>query len=134
MYLLIYFWLHWVFVAVHGLSLVVASRGHSSCSALASHCSGLSCCGARAPGVRASAVVARGLSSCGAWAQFVHGMWDPPGPGIKPVSPALAGRFSTTVPPGKSLVLSFEIGKYEFSNFVLLFHDDLIVRIACISV
>ena len=24
------FWLHWVFVAVHGLSLVVASRGYSS--------------------------------------------------------------------------------------------------------
>ena len=26
----IYFWLHWVFVAVHGLSLVAASRGYSS--------------------------------------------------------------------------------------------------------
>ena len=25
-----------------------------------------------------------------------------PGPGIKPVSPALAGRFLSTVPPGKS--------------------------------
>ena len=25
----IYFWLCWVFVAAHGLSLVVASRGHS---------------------------------------------------------------------------------------------------------
>ena len=30
-------------------------------------------------------------------------MWDLPRPGIKPVSPALAGRFLTTVPPGKSL-------------------------------
>ena len=30
-------------------------------------------------------------------------MWDPPGPGFEPVSPALAGRFPTTVPPGKSL-------------------------------
>ena len=29
-------------------------------------------------------------------------MWDLPGPGIKPVSPALAGGFLTTVPPGKS--------------------------------
>ena len=29
-------------------------------------------------------------------------MWDLPGPGLKPVSPALAGRFLTTVPPGKS--------------------------------
>ena len=28
-------------------------------------------------------------------------MWDPPRPGLEPVSPALAGRFSTTVPPGK---------------------------------
>ncbi|KAJ8798360.1 hypothetical protein J1605_001485 [Eschrichtius robustus] len=28
-------------------------------------------------------------------------MWDLPGPGLEPVSPALAGRFSATVPPGK---------------------------------
>ena len=27
--------------------------------------------------------------------------WDLPGPGIKPVSPALTGRFFTTEPPGK---------------------------------
>ena len=29
-------------------------------------------------------------------------MWDLPGPGLKSVSPALAGRFLTTEPPGKS--------------------------------
>ena len=29
-------------------------------------------------------------------------MWDLPGPGIEPVSPALAGGFFTTEPPGKS--------------------------------
>ena len=28
-------------------------------------------------------------------------MWDPPGPGLEPMSPALAGRFPTTAPPGK---------------------------------
>ena len=28
-------------------------------------------------------------------------MWDLPGPGVEPVSPALAGRFLTTAPPGK---------------------------------
>ena len=28
-------------------------------------------------------------------------MWDFPGPGLEPVSPALAGRFLTTAPPGK---------------------------------
>ena len=32
-------------------------------------------------------------------------MWDLPGPGLEPVSPALAGGFLTTVPPGKSLSL-----------------------------
>ena len=30
-------------------------------------------------------------------------MWDLPGPGLEPVSPALAGGFSTTAPPGKSI-------------------------------
>ena len=28
-------------------------------------------------------------------------MWGLPGPGLEPVSPALAGGFLTTVPPGK---------------------------------
>ena len=43
----------------------------------------------------------RRLSSCGARAQLLRGMWDLPRPGLEPVSPALAGRFSTTAPPGK---------------------------------
>ena len=43
----------------------------------------------------------RRLSSCGSWAQPLCGMWDLPRPGLEPVSPALAGRFSTTAPPGK---------------------------------
>ena len=29
-------------------------------------------------------------------------MWNPPGPGIEPVSPSLAGRFLTTGPTGRS--------------------------------
>ena len=29
-------------------------------------------------------------------------MWDLLGPGLEPVSPALAGRFFTIAPPGKS--------------------------------
>ena len=28
-------------------------------------------------------------------------MWDLPGPGLESMSPALAGGFLTTVPPGK---------------------------------
>ena len=45
----------------------------------------------------------RRLSRCGSRAQLLRGMWDPPRPGPEPVSPALAGRLSTTAPPGKPL-------------------------------
>ena len=41
------------------------------------------------------------LSNCGSRAQLLRGTWDLPRPGLKPVSPALAGRLSTTAPPGK---------------------------------
>ena len=41
------------------------------------------------------------LSSCGSRAQLLRGMWDLPRPGLKPMSPALAGGLSTTAPPGK---------------------------------
>ena len=34
-------------------------------------------------------------------------MWDLPGPGLEPVSHALAGGFLTTVPPGESLPFLF---------------------------
>ena len=43
----------------------------------------------------------RRLSNCGSRAQPLHSMWAPPRPGLEPVSPALAGRLSTTAPPGK---------------------------------
>ena len=49
----------------------------------------------------------RRLSNCGSRAQPLRGMWDLPRPGLKPVSPALAGRFSTTAPPGKPLIFLF---------------------------
>ena len=51
----------------------------------------------------------RRLSICGSRAQLLRGMWDPPRPGLEPVSPALAGRLSTTAPPGKPLFLVFFI-------------------------
>ena len=84
------------------------------CGVRASHWSGFSSGGAWAPGTQASVVVACGLSSCGLQAlerrlsscgtraSLLRGMWDLPGPGLKPVSPALAGGFLATVPPGKS--------------------------------
>ena len=49
----------------------------------------------------------RRLSNCGSRAQLLRGMWDLPRPGLKPVSPALAGRFSTTAPPGKPPLFTF---------------------------
>ena len=43
----------------------------------------------------------RRLSNCGSRAQLLPGMWNLPRPGLEPVSPVLAGRLSTTAPPGK---------------------------------
>ena len=92
------------------LSLVAANRGDSSlpCAGfslrwllllwyMGSRCMGFSSCGSWALECR--------LSSCGAWAQLFRGMWDLPGRGLEPVSPALADRFLTTAPPGKSCVI-----------------------------
>ena len=50
----------------------------------------------------------RKLSNCGSRAQLLRGMWDLPGPRLEPVSPALAGRLSTTTPPGKPKKLFFK--------------------------
>ena len=61
----------------------------------------------RGPLIIAASLVAehrlqmRWLSNCGSRAQLLRGMWDLPRPGLEPVSPALAGRLSTTAPPGK---------------------------------
>ena len=40
--------------------------------------------------------------------QLLRGMWDLPGPGLEPVSPALTGGFLTTAPPGKSRKLCID--------------------------
>ena len=50
--LFIYLWLCWVFVSVRGLSPVVAGATPHH-GARASHCRGLSCCGAQAPDAQA---------------------------------------------------------------------------------
>ena len=36
------------------------------------------------------------------WVQLLHSMWNLPGPGMKPVSPASAGGFLPIAPPGQS--------------------------------
>ena len=45
-----------------------------------------------------------GLSSCGAQALLLRGMWDLLGPGIELASPALAGRLFTTESPAKPMI------------------------------
>ena len=55
-------------------------------------------------------------------------MWDLPGPGLEPMSPALAGGFLTTAPPGKSqdltlyyvYLLSFSPNGYAGKMFNIL--------------
>ena len=108
-YLSIYLWLCWVFVSVRGFSLVAASGGHSS-----SQCVGLSL---SQPLVAEHRLQTRRLSNCGPRAQPLHGMWDLPRPGLEPVSPALAGRLSTTAPPGKPCFTFF------FSSCFLSIHE-----------
>ena len=114
-----FFWLRWVFIAACGLSLGAASRGYSSLRCAGFSLRWLLVVEHGALGARVSVVVARGLSSCGSRAlerrlsscgsraQLLHGMWDLPGPGLEPVSPALAGGFSTTAAPGRPLRVSF---------------------------
>ena len=58
------------------------------------HCSDFSCV--------AQALGHMGFSSCGSWAELLHGMWNLPGPGVESVSPALEGGFLTIGPPGNS--------------------------------
>ncbi|XP_060002873.1 ubiquitin thioesterase otulin isoform X5 [Lagenorhynchus albirostris] len=55
----------------------------------------------------------RRLSGHGSRAQPLRGMWDLPGPGHEPVSPASAGGLSTTAPPGKPKTPTF---LYYFSS------------------
>ena len=88
------FWLHWVFAAACGLSLIEASGG---CSAGRLHGSSprwLLSCRARARDVD-SGVMARGLSC-----PLARGIFPRQGSDSRP--PTLTGRFLTTGLPGKS--------------------------------
>ena len=76
-----YFCVCWVFTGAFGLSLV-AVRGLLLLRNIGSR--------------------PANFPSCDAWAYLLHATWSLPGPGIKPVSLALAGGFLTTVPPGKN--------------------------------
>ena len=62
----------------------------------------------------------RRLSNRGSRAQLLRGMWDLPRPGLEPVSPALAGRFSTTAPRGKPGWVYFRFLLGQVENEVLV--------------
>ena len=95
----------------------------SSCGAGASHSSGPPCCGAWARGMRASVVVAPGLWSTGSVA-VTQGLSCPGACGIFPdqgsMSPALAGGFFTTKPPGKPYRLTFIYNTATSLSLILL--------------
>ena len=76
-------------------------------------CAGFSSCGTRALECR--------LSSCGTRTYLLRSMWDIPGPGLEPMSLALAGGFLTTVPPGKPQSNAFNRKKKSHCNVIVLF-------------
>ena len=80
----LFIWLHRVLIVACGIFVVVLD---------------LSRCSVQAPEDLDSAVMAHGVGCLG-------GMWDLPGPGIEPVSPALESGFLISRPSGRALILS----------------------------
>ena len=83
LFLFIYLWLCWVSIAACRLSVVVANGGYFLIAVW------------MLLFAVTSLVAEHGLSSCGSRALLLRGMHNLPGPGIKPVSPGLAGGFLT---------------------------------------
>ena len=126
-FLFFFFWLHWVFIPAHRLSQVAMNR---ICSLLrwagfslwwllllpstGSRHTGFSVCSTEphqlwSVGPRVCGLPQLQLAGSRAQAQQLwhlglaaHSMCNLLGPRIKPMSPALAGRFLSTMPPGKS--------------------------------
>ena len=118
------------------------------CSAWASHCGGFSCCGARALGMRASVVVARGrpqlwlagirscgsralerrLSSCGARASLLRDIWELPGPGLEPLSPAIGRRILNNCTTREAPKLGSLLGN-QWTHFF----KNLVLFISCVT-
>ena len=63
-----------------------------------------------------SEALARCLSNCDAGAQWPLGVWDLPGSGVEPVSPALAGGVFAIEPAGTPLDFSLEQGPPEWKG------------------
>ena len=94
----------------------------SSCGAQASHYVAflLWSTGFRALGfsICSSQALGHTFSSCGSQAKLLSSMWDLPGSGTKLASPALAGKFFITEPPGKPSNLALKM-QSSASNYKL---------------
>ena len=73
--------------------------------------------------------------SCGAWGPWtllLRGMWNLPGSGIKPVSPALVGGFLSTVHQGSpgSLTDNTELIRilYEYVTHVFPMREENVIK------
>ena len=87
------------FCCCAGFFLVAVSKGYSPVA----HCGGFSCCGAQALGCTGSIAVANGLSC-----SVTYGIFLDQG------SPASAGGFFTTEPPGNLIHFFFLTAKIVF--------------------
>ena len=70
----------------------------------------------------------RRLSGHGSRAQPLRDMWNLPGPGLEPVSPASAGGLSTTAPPGKPENEKTFKHKLKMRNWVDCIVESALVR------
>ena len=126
----LFIWLHWVFVAAHQLSLVGARGDYSSF-----RCTGFSLWWVLL--LQSTDSECTGFSGCSMWAQELWhtGLVPPRRMGssqtrTEPVSSALAGRFLTIGPPGKSnnfffypLVLLREYWQVKIEYPCILWND-----------
>ena len=64
-------------------------------------------------------------------------MWDLPGPELEPVSPALAGGFLTTAPPGMPfftfLMVPFEAQVFNFDKVQFIYFPLVVCTFGVIS-
>ena len=105
-------WLHWVFIAACGLSVVAERRGYSSLRCLGFSLQWLlllPSTGSRHMGFSnfCSQALELRLSNSGAQAWLLQGMWNLPRPGLEPMFPVLVSGFLTTGPRGSPVICTF---------------------------
>ena len=110
----------WAFSSCHERGLLYCSARVTDCGGFSCGSQALGCLGFSSLWLPSQALECR-LNSCGTWAKLLHDMWNLPGPGIKLVASALAGRFPSTISPGKSLLLKSYLMCLWNSHIVLYF-------------